>query len=275
MLGREAGARLWLALDTYGLSSGPPFPAQPLSPHPLAAGRLSLYTPAARLRRPGLHPGLRSLLEKLLGAGADPLLPHHSPFLATAGYELAGATMQFLLGAHAAGRRRLEPATALQLLLMVLRRGDKTACPQLLAIVRQEEGLDPDVAMQVLAAAACFGDDDLLRDAMALLPPGALAAPEAAPACLLGQAALHRGCLDSPLGEQRERRLRQLLDAKAVLRVEDLCLAVQEANAGALRCLLQAGQPQVRRGGRRAGVPARLCSGQTAVVLLDPGGPPG
>lgn len=205
--------------------------------------------------RDGPHPQLEALLRKLLAAGADPLLPPHTPSISLIGYDLAGPLAECMVQAHRAGQRPLSLAHAVALLQLVLRHGCRAAYPLLLAVLRQEgaEPLPASLALQLVAAAAHWGNEAAVQDALALVPPGALAGPEAAPACVLAHAALH----DRPVrlwdvsgqlgtGREGSRILQLLLDAKVALHVNDVCRVVQDAQPSVLRRLLRIGQPRVR-----------------------------
>ena len=232
--------------------------------------------------RDGPHPQLEALLHKLLAAGADPLLPPHTPSISLIGYDLAGPLAECMVQAHRAGQRPLSPAHAVALLQLVLRHGCRAAYPLLLAVLRQEgaQPLPASLALQLVAAAAHWGNEAAVQDALALVPPGALAGPEAAPACLLAHATLD----DRPArlwdvsdelgtGRERSRILQLLLDAKVALHVNDVCRVVQDAQPSVVRRLLRIGQPRVSGAGggggwvqcgcHKAAAPVWLCEATT------------
>lgn len=255
------------------------------------AGWLSLFGRSFQ-QLVGLHPRLEALLHKLLDAGAEPLLPPNNPAISLCGRDLAGkqrprafssacsmlsclsktstdrllsfagAMADYMVQAHAAGRRQLSREHAVALLQLCLRHNHRDPYPQLLAMLRQEEAaepLPPLLALQLLAAAARWGDEAAVTDALALVPQGGLAAPQAAPACLLAHTVLR----DRPgrlwggrpdHHQQTASIMRRLLDAGAALHINDVCRTVQEAQPSALRCLLRIGQPRVsQRHGAGAG----------------------
>lgn len=116
--------------------------------------------------------------------------------------------------------------------------------PRLLArLQRRRARLTPDATLRLLALSARYGSSQVVHDILSL---GAdAAAPSAAHACLLAQAAMNRS------DEDRENVMSVLLAAGAHMRVEDVvCCVVQQA-AGALQRLLRMAAPRVRFAGPR------------------------
>ena len=194
----------------------------------------------------------RAAMVQLLEAGADPGLPLHHPLLLYS-VALSKPCLDWLLEAHASGRRQLSPSAAVMALQAAVMHRHATAYAVLLQLVQQQregEVLPAAAKLGTLVVAAQHGTVQQARDVLAL---GANpAAPEAAPACLLAHAAMH------PRISSSEGLLELLLESGAQLRVEDLLKAVGAGDVHALRRLLKIGTPQVGsvvwRAGRQAGV---------------------
>jgi hypothetical protein len=174
---------------------------------------------------------------QLLEAGADPMLPLRRPF-AQWSAQVGKPCLDWLVEAHASGRRQLAPPAAITLLQAAVRQQHEPAYAALLLLAQQQHAeapLSAAAALRTLMVAARHGTVQQARDALAL---GANpAAPEAAPACLLAQAAMHRRISHS------EGLLTLLLWAQ--LRVEDLLKVVEQGGVLNLRRLLRIGTPQV------------------------------
>ena len=206
-------------------------------------GETPLWTLNERLGWAALRgaEGARAIaaMVQLLEAGADPALPLRSPFLLWS-MQLGKPCLDWLVQAHASGRRQLAPPAAIILLQAAVKQQHEPAYAALLPLVQRqhaEAALPQLEALRMLMQAARHGTVQQARDALGL---GANpAAPGAAPACLLAQAAMHRR------NSHSEGLLTLLLEAGAQLRVEDVLKVVGRGDPPELRRLLRIGTPQV------------------------------
>ena len=226
---------------------------------------------------------------QLLKYGADPALPPRRPFLLWS-MQLGKPCLDWLVQAHASGRRQLDPMTAIVALQAALVQQHAAAYAALLPLVQRqhaEAALPQLEALRTLMQAARHGTVQQARDALVL---GANpAAPGAAPACLLAQAAMHRRI------SQSEGLLTLLLEAGAQLRVEDVLKVIDREDPPALHRLLKIGKPQVcgriaacctvlalwqcgsvavRAGAAAGGLPAAELAGKHRAASLPPALPP-